>query len=64
MITRGQDRRCSSAWFSSLTHDRRRPGYDRRGRRADPATPGTVRPGFAEAAPSAERRKYLDSGME
>jgi hypothetical protein len=65
MIERGQDRRRGvSSHFSSPMNNRRRPEYDRRGRAAVPAMSGTVRPGFAEAAPREERRRYLDAGME
>lgn len=63
MIERGQDRRQTVAWFSSIPSERRRKGYDRRGR-VVPAFPGSVRPGFAEAAPREERRRVPEAGME
>jgi hypothetical protein len=67
MIERGKDRRQSRAWFSSLTHDRRRA--DRRAcatplRWPADALPGAIRPGVGEAAPARERRKVPESGME
>lgn len=64
MIERGQDRRRARAWYSSLTHDRRRQGYDRRDRGGASAMPGMVRPGFGEAQPVRERRRFPDAGME
>lgn len=64
MIERGQDRRQTVAWFSSIPGERRRTNYDRRGRAADPAMPGTVRPGFGEAMPREERRWLPAAGTE
>lgn len=60
MIERGQDRRTTVAWFSSIPSERR---YDRRGRIV-PVLPGAVRPGFAEAAPREERRRVPETGTE
>jgi hypothetical protein len=67
MIERGKDRRQQRAWFSNLSHDRRR-GVDRRAC-ATPLTwsapvPGTIRPGVGEAAPVRERRRVPEAGME
>jgi hypothetical protein len=68
MIERGKDRRQQRAWFSSLTHDRRR-GVDRRAC-AVPLTwpadalPGAIRPGVGGTAPACERRRVPESGME
>lgn len=65
MIERGQDRRNGvSSYFTSPVNNRRRPGYDRRGSAAVPVVPGTLRPGFGEAAPRVERRRYPDAGLE
>lgn len=64
MIERGQDRRQTVAWFSSIPSERRRPGYDGRGRAPVPAQRGTVRPGFGEAAPREERRRVPAAGLE
>lgn len=68
MIERGKDRRRVRAWFSTLTHDRRR-GIDRRACAAPlmwpaAALPGTIRPAPGEAAPFVERRRVPESGME
>jgi hypothetical protein len=67
VIERGQDRRRLRAWFSSLSHDRRR--VDDRRACATPLTwsepvPGTIRPGVGEVAPARERRRVPESGME
>jgi hypothetical protein len=68
VIERGKDRRQRRAWFSSLSHDRRRC-VDRRACSmplawpAD-ALPGAIRPGVGEAVPTRERRRVPESGME
>lgn len=67
MIERGKDRRQSRAWFSSLTHDRRRA--DRRACAAPlewpaAAMPGAIRPGVGEVAPARERRRVPGAGEE
>lgn len=67
MIERGKDRRQRRAWFSSLTHDRRRA--DQRSCAATlvwpaDALPGAIRPGVGEVAPARERRRVPESGME
>lgn len=63
MIERGQDRRQTVAWFSSIPSERRRKDYDRRGK-VVPALPGSVRPGFGEATPREERRHVPETGLE
>lgn len=67
MIERGKDRRQQRAWFSSLTHDRRRA--DRRACAAPlewpmAALPGAIRPGVGEVAPLRERRRVPGTGEE
>lgn len=64
MIERGQDRRQTVAWFSSIPSERRRKGYERRGRAPVIVQAGMVRPGFGEAVPREERRRMPASGME
>jgi hypothetical protein len=64
MIERDGERRVSTSWFSSLTHDRRRQGYDRRGQPRINVAPGLLRPGFAESMPPVDRRKVLTSDLE
>lgn len=67
MIERGKDRRRVSAWFSSLTHDRRKA--DRRAcavplEWAAAALPGAIRPGVGEVAPARERRRVPGAGED
>lgn len=68
MIERGKDRRRVSAWFSSLTHDRRLV-RDRRACAAPltwpaAALPGAIRPGVGEVAPARERRRVPGAGED
>jgi len=62
VIARGPDRRYRKRDPARLAPERR-DGFDRR-TLAVPAIPGTVRAGFAEAAPRVERRRLPACGME
>ena len=67
LVDRGADRRRVSAWFSSLTHERR--ARDRRACAAQlewptAALPGAIRPGVGEVAPARERRRVPGVGMD
>lgn len=64
MIARGPDRRYRARDPMRLAPDRR-DGFDRRAIVvATPALAGMVRPGFGDAKPLRERRRYPESGME
>lgn len=62
MIARGPDRRYRTQDVARLAPDRR-DGFDRRAMIV-PGIAGTVRPGFAEAAPRVERRRQPACGSE
>lgn len=69
MIEQGQkqrsnDRRQSTAWFSSLTHDRRRARYERRGQEPVSVGQGQLRQDYAAAVPLVDRRVTLSADVE
>lgn len=64
MIKRGPQRRQCGAAFLSPMLDRRRACYDRRGREPVRAFQGATRPGANEPAPSTERRRVPEGGLE
>jgi len=62
MIERKQERRSMPGPGDRRSNSEQKAGLDWAD--VEPAIPGTVRPGFGEAAPRVERRARPESGME